>query len=100
MLCEPEMTSALDGITRRRVLVLAAGMGPEVLTRRIMRDELYCADEVFFTGTAVEVTPVREIDSYKIGDGKPGPITKSLADLFFKIVRGEVSKYQHWLTTV
>lgn len=90
----------LPGITRDSVMQMARDLGYTIREENITRNQIYLADEVFFTGTAVEVTPIREIDSYVIGDGKPGPITKSLADLFFKVVRGEASKYQHWLTTV
>ena len=82
-LYEPELTSALDGITRDSVITLAQDMGIEVIAKRITRDELYIADEAFFTGTAAEVTPIRELDSRTIGSGRRGPITEKLQKMFF-----------------
>jgi branched-chain amino acid aminotransferase len=99
-LVEPEITSALDGITRRTLLTLAREEGLPVESRRITRDELYVADEVFFTGTAAEVTPVVEIDRRMIGDGRPGPVTRRLQERFFACVRGDDAAHADWLTPV
>jgi branched-chain amino acid aminotransferase len=97
---EPELTSALMGITRRSIIVLAEEMGYTVIARRITRDDLYIADEAFFTGTAAEVTPIREVDSRMIGAGKTGPITSKLQKAFFDIVNGKNDKYRDWLAPV
>jgi branched-chain amino acid aminotransferase len=97
---EPELTSALVGITRRSIITLAAEMGYTVTARRITRDDLYIADEAFFTGTAAEVTPIREVDSRVIGSGKTGPITAKLQKAFFDIVNGRNDKYRDWLAPV
>lgn len=97
-LYEPEITSALDGITRRTIHALAADAGLEIAARRITRDELYVADEVFFTGTAAEVTPVVEVDRRRVGSGTPGPITRELQRRFFATVRGEDTRHADWLT--
>jgi len=97
---EPELTSALVGITRRSIITLAAEMGYAVKARRITRDDLYIADEAFFTGTAAEVTPIREVDSRVIGSGKTGPITAKLQKAFFDIVNGRNDKYRDWLAPV
>ncbi len=96
----PDLTSALDGITRKTMLHLAAELGIEVREKRITRDEVYIADEAFFTGTAAEVTPIRELDRRPIGSGTRGPITEKLQSLYFDIVHGRVEKYRHWLTYV
>lgn len=96
----PEVTSALNGITRNTVLQLAADLGVEVREKRLTRDEVYIADEAFFTGTAAEVTPVRELDGRNIGSGKRGPITERLQTLYFDVVHGRTDKYTHWLTPV
>lgn len=96
----PALDVALDGITRRSVLAIAADLGLSVQEKRITRDELYTADEVFFTGTAAEVTPIREIDNRTIGIGSRGPITEQIQQQFFAIVQGENQRYQHWLTYV
>lgn len=88
----------LDGITRRTVMKLAADFGIPVTERRITRDELYIADEVFFTGTAAEVTPVREVDNRSIGNGKRGPITEKLQAAYLKLVKGESGTYPEWLS--
>ncbi|SDZ97883.1 branched chain amino acid aminotransferase apoenzyme [Thiothrix caldifontis] len=96
----PDLTSALDGITRKTMLHLAADLGLEVREKRITRDEVYIADEAFFTGTAAEVTPIRELDRRPIGSGIRGPITEKLQSLYFDIVHGRVEKYRHWLTYV
>jgi branched-chain amino acid aminotransferase len=94
------LTSILEGITRNSIIQLANGEGIEVIEERFTRDELYIADEAFFTGTAAEVTPIREVDGRIIGNGKPGNITKKLQSLFFDIVRGKNKKYEAWLTRV
>lgn len=97
---EPEITSALDGITRRTLQVLADEVGYEIRARRITRDELYIADEVFFTGTAAEITPVVEVDRRRVGSGLPGPVTQALQRRFFACVRGEDAAHADWLTRV
>ena len=94
------LTSILEGITRNAVIELAREQGIVVLEERFTRDEMYIADEVFVTGTAAELTPVREIDNRRIGTGKPGPITMALQKRFFAIVRGEDSSHDSWLTRV
>jgi branched-chain amino acid aminotransferase len=91
---------ALAGITRDTIIAFANELGIEVLERRITRDELYVADEVFFTGTAAEVTPIREYDHRPIGTGSRGPITKKLQDMFFDTVSGRNPSKQSWLTRV
>src|SRR5438552_12294527 len=88
---------ALAGITRETVMTFAGELGIPVVERRITRDEVYLADEAFFTGTAPEVTPIRELDDRCIGDGTPGPITRRLQDLFFAVVRGREERYRSWL---
>ncbi len=90
----------LGGITRDSVLRLARDEGVRVEEARFARDELYAADEVFLTGTAAEITPVREVDHRTIGAGNPGPVTQRLRDLYMKVVRGEVPKYAEWLAPV
>ncbi|MEO8003911.1 MAG: branched-chain amino acid transaminase [Betaproteobacteria bacterium] len=97
---EPELSSALIGITRDSVIKLAADLGYKVEARRITRDDLYIADEVFFTGTAAEVTPVREVDGRTVGTGTRGPLTAKLQAMFFDVVNGKSEKYQHWLHKV
>ena len=99
-LYEPELTSALIGITRDAVTQLARDAGLEVQAKRITRDDVYIADEAFFTGTAAEVTPIRELDGRVIGAGKRGPITEKLQSMFFDVVNGRNQKYVHWLTAV
>ena len=94
---EPELNSALIGITRDSVIQLAGDLGYTVDAKRITRDDLYIADEVFFTGTAAEVTPVREVDGRTVGAGKRGPLTEKLQALFFDVVNGRSEKYRHWL---
>lgn len=96
----PELTSALDGITRKTVIELANEFGYTVKEKRITRDEVYIADEAFFTGTAAEVTPIRELDNRKIGSGSRGPITEKLQSRYFDVVHGKVAEYKHWLTPV
>jgi len=94
------LTSILEGITRNAVIDLAREQGVVVLEERFTRDEMYIADEMFVTGTAAELTPVREIDNRRIGMGKPGPITLALQKRFFSIVRGEDPSYESWLTRI
>jgi branched-chain amino acid aminotransferase len=93
----PPLTSVLEGITRDTILALAQELRIPVREDRLTRDDLYMADEAFFTGTAAEVTPIREIDDRRIGSGQPGPITKRLQDTFFSVVRGN-GGHQDWLT--
>jgi branched-chain amino acid aminotransferase len=96
----PDLASCLDGITRDSVITIANDMGIEVIEKRITRDEMYCADEAFFTGTAAEITPIRELDDRAIGSGSRGPITEKLQSVFFDTVSGKSPKYQHWITAV
>ncbi len=96
----PELTSCLDGITRRTIFEFANELGLEVKERRITRDEVYIADEAFFTGTAVEVVPIRELDGRQIGAGRRGPITEKLQTMYFDQVRGRRSEHLQWLTPV
>ncbi len=96
----PPLTSVLAGITRDTILNLARAEGLEVREQYFARDELYLADEVFLTGTAAEVTPVREVDDRQIGKGRPGPVTRRLQDLFFRVIRGQEDRYRHWLAPV
>jgi branched-chain amino acid aminotransferase len=96
----PDMTSCLEGITRASIIELAAEMGIPVIEKRITRDEVYCADEAFFTGTAAEVTPIRELDNRKIGSGTRGPITARLQSMFFDCVSGKTNGHANWLTHV
>lgn len=91
---------ALDGITRRTIIEFAQDLGIKVHERRITRDEFYLADEAFFTGTAAEVTPIREYDDRKIGKGSRGEVTEQLQSLFFDVVKGKNDKYAHWLSYV
>jgi len=100
VLYTPDLASCLDGITRNSVIGMARDLGIEVREKRITRDEMYCADEAFFTGTAAEVTPIRELDDRPIGEGRRGPITEKLQSLFFDIVAGRNSKYAGWLASV
>lgn len=97
---EPEIASALVGITRSTIISLARDMGLEVKSKRLTRDDVYIADEAFFTGTAAEVTPIRELDNRTIGSGSRGPITEELQKRYFDVVYGRNSKYEHWLTRV
>lgn len=97
---EPEIASALVGITRSTIISLAKDMGLEVVSKRLTRDDIYIADEAFFTGTAAEVTPIRELDNRTIGAGKRGPITEELQKRYFDVVYGRNDKYEHWLTRV
>lgn len=97
---EPEMVSGLIGITRRSVIELAGDLGYTVSAMPMTRDDVYLADEAFFTGTAAEVTPIRELDGRAIGAGRRGPITEKIQNLFFDVVNGRAAKYKHWLTKV
>jgi branched-chain amino acid aminotransferase len=97
---EPELTSALIGITRKSVIDIAGDLGYSVAARRLTRDDLYLADEAFFTGTAAEVTPIREVDNRQIGAGKRGPVTTKIQQAFFAVVRGKNKKYADWLSPV
>lgn len=92
------LTSILGGITRDSIITLARNLGYEVQEQQFTRDELYTADEAFFTGTAAELTPIREVDHRVIGAGHRGPVTKHLQEEFFAIVKGENPKYSFWLT--
>jgi len=96
----PELTSALEGITRETVAVLAKDFGYELREKRITRDEVYVADEAFFTGTAAEVTPIRELDNRMIGNGSRGPITEKLQSAYFDLVHGRLPAHKAWLTPV
>ena len=96
----PELTSVLGGITRASVMTLAADLGYEVSEKRLTRDAVYCADEAFFTGTAAEVTPIRELDGRMIGGGQRGPITEALQTAFFDCVGGKHPRSSEWLTPV
>jgi len=94
----PELTSALDGITRNSIIILAQELGYTVKEKRITRDEVYVADEAFFTGTAAEVTPIRMLDNRAIGSGSRGPITERLQTHFFDVVHGRSPAHMKWLT--
>jgi branched-chain amino acid aminotransferase len=96
----PDVTSALDGITRRTVMQLAQEHGYTVVERRITRDEVYIADEAFFTGTAAEVTPIREVDNRPIGTGTRGPVTEKLQKAYLAAVKGQSPQHTGWLTPV
>jgi branched-chain amino acid aminotransferase len=100
VLYTPELTSALDGITRKTIMHMARELGMQVVEKRITRDEVYIADEAFFTGTAAEVTPIRELDNRPIGIGSRGPITEKLQTLYFDIVHGRSAPHLNWLTQV
>ncbi|MDO8698291.1 MAG: branched-chain-amino-acid transaminase, partial [Pseudomonas sp.] len=96
----PEVTSCLNGITRNTILTLAAELGIQVIEKRITRDEVYIADEAFFTGTAAEVTPIREVDGRQIGIGSRGPVTEKLQKAYFDLVTGQTSAHPEWRTLV
>lgn len=97
---EPEIASALTGITRSSVITLATELGYPVISKRLTRDDIYIADEAFFTGTAAEVTPIRELDNRVIGQGHRGPVTGKLQSLFFDVVNGKVPAHADWLAPV
>jgi branched-chain amino acid aminotransferase len=96
----PELTSCLDGITRNTIFYLAEEAGLQIVERRITRDEVYICDEAFFTGTAAEVLPIRELDGRRIGDGKRGPVTEQLQAVYFDQVRGQRTAFPEWLHPV
>jgi branched-chain amino acid aminotransferase len=96
----PDLASCLDGITRDTILTLARDFGIPVIEKRITRDEVYTCDEAFFTGTAAEVTPIRELDDRVIGEGRRGPVTQRIQEAFFAAVGGTDEKYKKWLTLV
>ena len=96
----PDLTSSLDGITRRTIMTLADELGLRVVEKRITRDEVYISDEAFFTGTAAEVTPIREVDGRTIGAGSRGPITERLQSLYFDQVHGRLASHPDWLAFV
>jgi branched-chain amino acid aminotransferase len=100
VLYTPDLTSALEGITRDTIIKLAAAEGLAVREKRITRDEVYLADEAFFTGTAAEVTPIREVDNRAIGNGGRGPVTERLQSQYFDLVHGRMSDHTDWLTLV
>ncbi len=100
VLYEPDIACALTGITRASIHQIAADLDLRIVSRRLTRDDLYIADEAFFTGTAAEVTPIREIDGRQIGAGERGPITAQLQKAFFDAVSGKTPKYHHWLSKV
>ncbi len=100
VLYTPDLTSALDGITRRTLMTLADEAGLRVVEKRITRDEVYIADEAFFTGTAAEVTPIREVDGRAIGAGCRGPVTERLQGLYFDQVNGRREAHREWLALV
>jgi branched-chain amino acid aminotransferase len=94
------LTSILPGITRSSILTLAQDMGYQVIEERFTRDELYTADEAFFTGTAAELTPIREVDDRQIGAGTRGPVTADIQGVFFDVIKGKNEKYHLWLSYV
>ena len=96
----PDVASCLDGITRNSVLTMARDLGIPVIEKRITRDEMYCCDEAFFTGTAAEITPIRELDRRTLGEGRRGPITEKIQTLFFDVVAGRNDHYVGWLSHV
>ena len=97
----PDLSAgALNGITRNTVFSICQDLGLKVVEKRITRDEVYIADEAFFTGTAAEVTPIRELDRIELGTGSRGPITEKIQSAFFDIVNGRNPQYAHWLTAV
>jgi branched-chain amino acid aminotransferase len=100
VLYTPDLTSALEGITRDTIVRFAADLGVPVREKRITRDEVYIADEAFFTGTAAEVTPIREIDGRAIGTGRRGSLTERLQSMYFDQVHGRREVYPEWLTLV
>ena len=96
----PISAGILDGITRRSIIEFAPDLGLKVVEKDIDRGELYTADELFFVGTAAEITPILKVDGRQIGDGKVGPISKKLKDYFFSVTQGKVDKYLKWLEAV
>jgi branched-chain amino acid aminotransferase len=100
MIVTPPSTGVLAGITRDCVLTIARDHDLSVVERRVGRDELYIADEIFITGTAAEVTPVREVDFRVVGTGEPGPVTRRIQETYFDAVKGRQERYAAWLTPV
>ncbi len=101
VLYTPDLSAgALNGITRNTIFAICKDLGLELKEKRITRDEVYISDEAFFTGTAAEVTPIRELDRIEIGQGSRGPITEKIQSAFFDIVNGRNPKYAEWLTKV
>jgi len=100
VICTPDLTSSLDGITRATIMQLAGELGIKVVEKRITRDEVYVSDEAFFTGTAAEVVPIRELDGRMIGRGTRGPVTEKLQALYFDVVHGRSHQHIEWLTPV
>ncbi len=100
MIYTPDLTSALEGVTRDTIMVFARDLGIEVKEKRLTRDEVYIADEAFFTGSAAEVTPVVELDNRAIGTGRRGPVTTKLQNMFFDQVQGRRVRHPEWLTYV
>jgi len=96
----PLGASVLPGITRNCIIEIAEDLGFEVLEKLVPREMLYVADEVFFTGTAAEISPIRSVDKIQVGAGKRGPVTKQLQDVFFKVINAEVDDYMDWLDFV
>jgi branched-chain amino acid aminotransferase len=96
----PPLTSVLSGITRDCVITIARDLGFKVKEERFSRDELYLADEAFFSGTAAEITPIREVDKRIIGSGDPGPLTRQVQAAYFAAVKGENARYERWLTYI
>ena len=93
----PHLTSALPGITRDTIVTLAKSLGYEIIEKKLSCDEIYASDEAFFTGTAAEVTPIRDLDDNQIGQGKRGPITEKLQSLYFDCVHGRNTDFMHWI---
>ncbi|GAA5184155.1 branched-chain amino acid transaminase [Niveibacterium umoris] len=100
VIVEPEIASALTGITRSTIHTLAKELGYTIVTKRVTRDDIYIADEAFFTGTAAEVTPIRELDNRTIGSGSRGPITAKIQARFFDLVNGRLPEHKDWLAYV
>lgn len=94
----PPLTAILDGITRDSIIKIARDLGYTVEEQLFTRDEVYYADEAFFSGTAAELTPIRELDNRTIGEGHAGPVTKALQTAYFKAIKGQDPRYGHWLT--
>lgn len=100
ILSTPDLTTVLDGITRKTIISIAKDLGYSTVEKKISLDEVFEADEAFFTGTAAEVTPVIQVDNNNINNGLPGEITKKLQDTYFKLIRGNIKKNDSWLTLV
>jgi branched-chain amino acid aminotransferase len=96
----PLCVSVLPGITRDSVIMLARDLGYEVIEQGLPREMLYIADEVFFTGSAAEITPIRSVDKIQVGEGKRGPVTAALQKVFFDVIEGKAPDKYHWLTKV